>query len=87
MDDPKRFDRPVVVEDWRGTVRILASTLDAAHFLMNAWPVGRGDRHVEAIDACIEVLRGERPPAEARAAFVAAAREAEISVERQPRLH
>jgi hypothetical protein len=80
--DPKRWNAPVTVETRKvGKMRVIASTEEAARFLLTEWPVDEtGPAHLLARIACIAVLDGEKPPEHAREAFVAAAVEAGIFV-------
>lgn len=50
--------------------------------LMNRWPVKTGGYHVAARKACLGVLEGLQEARYARAAFVNAAIEADILLER-----
>lgn len=79
--DPKRWNAPVTVFTGKpGKMRVVASTVEAAEFLLERWPVEPGPLHMRARVACLEVLEGKMPPDHARAAFVAAAHEAGILV-------
>lgn len=79
--DPKRWTKTVTVETAKvGKHRVIASTEEAARFLLEQWPVQPEPRHLLARVACIAVLGGEMPPDHARDAFVAAAEEAGILV-------
>jgi hypothetical protein len=61
-------------------MRVIASTLEAAEFLLLRWPNEGGQAHLHARIACIAVLDGRASPEQAREAFVAAAQEAGILV-------
>ena len=79
--DPKPWTKPVTVETAKlGKLRVIASTADAARFLLEQWPVDHGPLHLDAREACLAVLDGEKPAEFARDAFVAAAEEAGILV-------
>lgn len=73
-----RFERPVVVQVGRhSSERIVFEVNDAATILLRDLPRQTEKRKV-AMDACLQVLRGEAHPPAARRAFVAAALEAKI---------
>lgn len=73
----KRFVKPVRVR--LDAVRVVNSTREAVDLLMSVhWPGERGPRHHEARDTCLRALDGFRSAAEARHAFVEAAREAGV---------
>jgi len=79
--DPKRWTKTVTVFTGKpGKMRVIASTVEAAEFLLERWPVEPGPNHLLARVACLAVLEGEYPPEHARAAFIAAADEAGILV-------
>jgi hypothetical protein len=77
----KRFVRPVTVklDQETGPVEIV-NARGAAECLLMTWPAERGPRHRDAVDACLKVLEGHRSTADARDAFIAAAKEAGILV-------
>lgn len=76
----KRFVKPVRVR--LGAVHVVRSTREAVDLLMSVhWPGERGPKHREARDICLRALEGVRSTAEARHAFVDAAREAQVLVE------
>ena len=58
----------------------VTSVRQAAAFLVNGWPANRGQAHVMARMACIAALDGHGSSSKARAAFIAAAKEARIYV-------
>ncbi|MER9061738.1 DUF982 domain-containing protein [Mesorhizobium sp. M0074] len=75
----KRFRKPVVVQPGRiDRDRVVASVSDAAEVLLRDWPRPEGKSRLAAIEACLAVIRGEKPPRIARQAFIAAAKEARI---------
>ncbi|TJX06035.1 MAG: DUF982 domain-containing protein [Mesorhizobium sp.] len=81
MMDSKPFEKPVVVELGHvGKYREIRSTQEAAECLMTAWPLNRGPRHRDALDTCLKVLEGYRSTADARRAFVEAAKESDVLV-------
>lgn len=81
--DAKRWDKPVTVETEKvGMLRSIASTMEAAEFLLLHWPLDwTGPAHVRARHACIQVLGGKSPPEHAREAFINACEEAEIFIQ------
>ncbi|QKC86736.1 DUF982 domain-containing protein [Mesorhizobium sp. NZP2077] len=73
-----RFVRPVVVQVGRhDRERIIFDVNDAATILLRSFPHQTAKRKL-AMDACLQVLRGEAQPPVARRAFVVAALEAKI---------
>ncbi|MGX9148013.1 DUF982 domain-containing protein [Mesorhizobium sp. 128a] len=73
-----RFARPIVIQvGRRGAERIVFDVNDVATILLRDFSRKTEKRKI-AMDACLQVLRGEAHPAVARRAFVAAALEAQI---------
>jgi hypothetical protein len=73
-----RFERAVVIQlDRNGSERVVFDVNDAATILLRDLERQTEKRKL-AMDACLQVLRGEAHPATARRAFVAAALEAKI---------
>lgn len=73
-----RFVRPVVVQVGRhDRERIVFDVNEAATILLRSFPHQTEKRKL-AMDACLQVLRGEARTPVARRAFVAAALEANI---------
>ncbi|MER8401158.1 DUF982 domain-containing protein [Mesorhizobium sp. M0590] len=73
-----RFARPVVVQVGRhDRERVIFDVNDAASILLRSFPHQTKKRKL-AMDACLQVLRGEAQTPAARRAFVAAALEAKI---------
>ena len=58
--------------------RIVVGTKDAAKILLRDWPATDNPKRVLAMKACLEVINGRKPPYVARAAFVAAAKDAGV---------
>ncbi|CCV15386.1 DUF982 domain-containing protein [Mesorhizobium sp. STM 4661] len=56
----------------------------AADILLNRWPAKTGKKHIAAGKACLGALEGLKEARFARAAFINAAIEADILVERDP---
>lgn len=78
MTGLSRFERPVVVQvSHHGSERIVFEVNDAAAILLRDLQRQTVKRKA-AMDACLQVLRGEAHPAAARRAFVVAALEAKI---------
>ncbi|RJT30786.1 DUF982 domain-containing protein [Mesorhizobium waimense] len=73
-----RFVRPVVVQVGRhDRERVIFDVNDAATILLRSFH-DRTKKRKLAMDACLQVLRGEAHPLVARRAFVVAALEAKI---------
>jgi hypothetical protein len=62
-------------------IRVVTNTSHAAIILLHEWPDKSCERRKIAMQRCVEVLRGEKPPSVARKAFVAAARRAGLLIE------
>lgn len=76
----KRFTRPVRIR--LGAIRDVTSPRQAIDVLLSVhWPGECGHKHHEARDICLKALDGYRSAAEARHAFIEAAREADILVD------
>lgn len=58
--------------------RIVVGTKDAAKILLHDWPTTDNPKRVAAMKACLELINGRKPPLVARAAFVAAAKDAGV---------
>ena len=80
----QHFDEPVRVAlgRSRNTIYKVERVAQAADILINRWPVKTGRYHVAARKACLGALEGLKEARYARAAFVNAAIEADILVER-----
>lgn len=78
-DDRQPFTSPVRIRIGVGnTIRDVKTARGACECLTD-WPqVKRGQLYREATEICNAVLAGNRPAEDARAAFVAAAREADL---------
>ena len=48
--------------------------------LLHAWPVTDSEKRINAMKACLEVIKGEKPPKVARRAFVVAANDARVYI-------
>nr|WP_309486611.1 DUF982 domain-containing protein [Sinorhizobium sp. 8-89] len=62
------------------TVHMVSNTRQAAELLSKHWPVNRGQAYRHALDICQGVLERDWPSYVARAAFVAAAKEAGVNL-------
>ncbi|MRG54648.1 DUF982 domain-containing protein [Phyllobacterium sp. SYP-B3895] len=70
---------PVTIEAARlGKPTNICSVTQAAEFLFMKWPIYDGPRLKIARQLCFDALEGEAGTAEARAAFIDAAKEANI---------
>ena len=70
------FARPFVVRMQCGLDRVFLNVYDALDFLENEWPMRSGDCYERALTLCREALAGLRSSRTARAALLAACREA-----------
>lgn len=78
--DPKPWEKPVTIGKGKER-RVIATTREAASFLIYEWPEGKeSEEHLLARLACIAVLGGNAPAGYAREAFVRALKEAGILV-------
>ncbi len=59
--------------------KIIRNLVDAAHVLIEDWPLDDGEDYVVAVKACADALRGDIDPEEFRQALLNAADEAGIS--------
>ncbi|QEN84831.1 DUF982 domain-containing protein [Labrys sp. KNU-23] len=78
--DTQLWSRPVQFETDLGRYRVLTSTEEASHFLLNNWPAVAGPKCIDAQRACLDVMAGAAQPDEAREAFVEACEEADMHV-------
>ncbi|PSJ59008.1 DUF982 domain-containing protein [Pseudaminobacter soli (ex Li et al. 2025)] len=82
----KLFHKPVRVQIGRiDRDRIVLGTEDAAKILLRAWPSTCDKKRQEAMRACLEVIKGKKPPSVARKAFIAAAQEARVLLDEEVR--
>lgn len=77
----------VVIEPRIGRYRYVRSAADAGKVLLREWADHRGAKHQQALEAVLEVLKGNAQPSVARNALIAAAEESGILVDAQPPLH
>jgi Protein of unknown function (DUF982) len=66
--------------DKSSELRNVSSVTEAADVLWMQWPKQKGKKLSAARQACLDAIEGKRTVDEARAAFVAAAKEAKILV-------
>ena len=71
----------IVNLDELGGPQFVGSTREAALLLIRHWPVRRGQAFRQALKLCSEALEYQADPKDARDAFVAAAKEADIVVQ------
>jgi hypothetical protein len=75
----KKFKAPVTVVPGRiDRERVVGDVRHAAIVLLHEWPLPASRAKQKAMKACLDVLRGDKPPSVARSAFIEAAREARI---------
>jgi Protein of unknown function (DUF982) len=75
----KRFHKPVRIQIGRvDRDRVVLDTREAAEILLRAWPPTFDRKRKAAMRACLEVIKGKKPPSVARKAFIAAAQEARV---------
>ncbi|WEX74214.1 DUF982 domain-containing protein [Sinorhizobium numidicum] len=74
------WSKPVNVNMLDGRCRTVIGPLDAMKCLKSEWPVRNGAYYGCAIRACEAALKHKKRPEEARAAFIAASREAFLTI-------
>ncbi len=74
-EEPITFETSMLGKYWTVT-----STAEAARVLLDRWPLHEGRAYTRAKAACLAVLAGNADPAEARAAFLKAAEEADVFI-------
>ncbi|WP_405030283.1 DUF982 domain-containing protein [Mycoplana sp. BE70] len=82
--DPRYWSSCVHLRVPPNRLRKVRSTLQAAECL-SEWPAAPGEAHLHAVRMCHAVLRHGAPRGVARDAFVLAAKEADIYMERRRR--
>lgn len=71
----------ITVETKRlGRYRVIASVEEAAEYLVYDWPIDKGPLQLEARIACLDCMEGALSVEDARAAFIAAAKDAGVYV-------
>jgi ribosomal 50S subunit-associated protein YjgA (DUF615 family) len=82
----RHFHKPVRIQIGRiDRDRIVLGTKDAAKILLRAWPSTCNEKRQAAMRACLEVLKGQKPPSVARRAFIVAAQEARVLLDEDTR--
>lgn len=77
----KRFNRPVVVQLGRiDRDRVVGTPAEAAELLLHQWRLPESPERLKAMEACLQVIKGEKPPRVARAAFIKAAVAARVFI-------
>lgn len=80
-----RFETPVTVRSGAADTNLaLNSAREASDFLLSNWAGKRTPKHRAALQACHDAIAGEKPVMNARRAFIAAAREADVFVSDKP---
>jgi hypothetical protein len=74
-----QFSEPVAVAK-ASEIHVISDTDAAFDWLRDRWPTFRGPRHADAFASMIMARQGKEEPELARAAFIAAAKEADILV-------
>ncbi|MBZ9870394.1 DUF982 domain-containing protein [Mesorhizobium sp. BR1-1-9] len=75
----KRFHKPVVIQLGRiDRDRVVITVADAAGLLLREWPAPQSSKRLRAMEVCLEVINGRKPPRMARDAFIAAAKDAQV---------
>jgi hypothetical protein len=78
-DMSRSFHKPVRIQLGRvDRDRVVVTIKDAASLLLRDWPIQDSSRRLQAMQACLDVIRNGKPPSVARNAFIAAAREAGV---------
>lgn len=73
-----QFKEPVRIQLGRiDRDRLVFGVKDAAEILLREWPAETSRRN-KAMAACLEVIRGTKPPSFARRHFVTACKEAKV---------
>ena len=75
------FPRVTIQSDHAGRRRNIASVPEAAEVLLMGWPIHDGAKLTIARQKCLEALDGRAAITDARAAFIEAAKEADIFVD------
>ncbi|MBP2234277.1 hypothetical protein J2Z31_000767 [Sinorhizobium kostiense] len=78
--DELPWSEPVIVTLLNGRRRCVVGPLDARTCLQREWPLRQGEYYSSALRACNAALKHQKKPEEARAAFLAAAREAFLAI-------
>ena len=74
------WEKPVSITMLDGKCRTIIGPLDAIKCLQSEWPVRHGAYYGCALRACNAALKQRKKPEDARAAFLAASREAFLTI-------
>lgn len=75
------FHKPVIIQPGRiDRDRVVTTVAEAARILIHQWPVPTCEKRRAAMQACLDVIKGDRMPGHARLAFIDAAKQARILV-------
>lgn len=76
-----RFETPITVRSGSaGPEQLLRTAQDASQFLLSQWPGKKSEKYRAALQACHDAIAGDKPAMNARRAFLAAGREADVLV-------
>lgn len=78
MNTVPHFSPVHIIPTSIGKIKTVGNADDAWKTLLDDWPLDEGNCFLSALLICMDVQRGERPPKEARDAFIAAAVEAGV---------
>lgn len=74
-----RFEVPIAVRSPSADgEQLLRTAQEASQFLLNGWPGKKSPKYRAALQACHDAVSGDKPAMNARRAFVAAGREADV---------
>lgn len=76
----KHFFKPIIVETERSQYRNIGSVEEAIDFLSVDWPARHGPTYLAARQVSLDTIEGTRTVAEARIAFIVAAKAADIFI-------
>lgn len=74
------FKSVTVATEYVGHYRNITSVEEAGEFMLYGWPTEKGQLHLKARSACLDVMIKALDVKEARDAFIAAAKEAGIYI-------
>lgn len=76
-----RFETPIAVKASSAVgEQLLRTAQEASQFLLTSWPGKKSPKYRAALQACYDTMSGERSAMNARRAFIAAGREADVLV-------
>lgn len=79
-DKPWLFPVCVICTRTNQTLKV-GTTREAWRMLLDMWPIADGHKFLSALKICMDVEHGIGEPADARDAFIAAAKEAGVTIE------